>query len=30
LTFQGPSGFGRFINDGFVDGRGAGRFLTTP
>jgi hypothetical protein len=29
LTFQAPRGFGRFINDGWVDGRGFGRFVNT-
>jgi hypothetical protein len=30
LTFEAPRGFGRFINDGFVEGRGFGRFINTP
>jgi hypothetical protein len=25
-----PRGFGRFINDGWIDGRGFGRFINTP
>jgi hypothetical protein len=27
LTYETPRGFGRFLNDGFVEGRGFGRFL---
>ena len=30
LTFEAPRGFGRFINDGWVEGRGFGRFINTP
>ena len=30
LTFEVPRGFGRFLNDGWVEGRGFGRFLTQP
>jgi hypothetical protein len=27
VTFTAPRGFGRFMNDGFVEGRGFGRFI---
>lgn len=30
LTYDVPRGFGRFINDGFVQGRGFGRFINEP
>jgi hypothetical protein len=30
LTFEMRRGFGRFINDGWIEGRGFGRFINTP
>ena len=30
LTYELKRGFGRFINDGWVDGRGFGRFMNAP
>ena len=27
---RGEAGFGRFMNDGWIDGRGFARFVNTP